>query len=120
MTLSLSPGCVAPLHGTRWAYEKHHCRCAEALRGNAHKAARWRARQRRDVAPLDHHDIDLDKVHDVVSGTPRSLGVEERRLAITRMAWRGVAALDMANRMGVTERSVLRMEAALRDAGLVP
>lgn len=119
-TITSAPACPAPRHDTRWAYEHHGCRCPRALAANADKAARRRATLRRDVTPTSHYDVDLDRVDAVTrGGVPTPLGVAERRLAATRMAWAGESALAMAYLTGVTERTIWRTLAHLRDAGLV-
>lgn len=111
--------CPALLHDTRWAYEHHGCRCPDAVAGNRCKATARRALTRSPGRITPRHDVDIDRVAAAVRGETAMLSAEERRLAVTRLFWTGATAVEMAQQLNVTERTVQRDLRRLQEAGVV-
>lgn len=109
-------GCPARLHGTRWAYDRHGCRCPDAKatkrRPQVHGTGRHPVGRRNAVADPENVAAALYRIH---QGDPAPiLNAPECRAvvhALTRMGW---SARDIAVTLGLAQRSVVRHRAAAR------
>src|SRR6266498_3744143 len=113
------PACSAGTHGdTWWYYTRYGCRCPTAV--NAAKTL-WReasaARHRRaaDGAPCPEAmskrrlpDVDPVSVERACAGQPHLLTVAERAQAVALLTRLGLSARQIAARLGVSERTVVR------------
>lgn len=65
---------------------------------------------------IDGHLVDLVAVRHALQGQEAHLSAAERRLAVLVGTRAGLSALDIANRIRITQRSVVRTRSALRCA----
>ena len=71
------PGCGAAAHDTVWAYNRHRCRCPEAVAAkDRHRSPRSRRQ----------HTVDPGRVQAAVRGERVRLTIHERRAAIAALA----------------------------------
>ena len=87
-------GCPAPLHGTSWAYQRHHCRCPDTRTA----MRKWRKPQ---VAGTRWG-----------TATPPILNVPERRAIVATLTEQGWTARAIATALGLAQRNVVRHRSA--------
>ena len=109
-------GCPAPLHGTSWAYQRHHCRCPDtrtAMRKWRKPQAAGTGRHNRNRGPVDPLNIDiaLDRIR-WGTATPPILNVPERRAIVATLTEQGWTARAIATALGLAQRNVVRHRSA--------
>lgn len=110
--------CTARLHNSEWAYRRYGCRCAEAMEVESAKA-RQRASYRSPAQRprCGGWDYDWVKVERAVAGDlTLRLTYPELAEAIDRLDRRRWSAEEIAQKLGVTHRTVQRRRAARRQA----
>jgi DNA-binding CsgD family transcriptional regulator len=94
----VTAGCDAARHGTANAYRFHGCRCRGAV------TARRQQRKSNTAAVLDVARMQRGRYSRA-----------ERHAAIIRMTVAGESAAEIAKRVGVSPRTVVRHRARLRE-----
>lgn len=90
------PDCPGSRHGNAYAAQRHKCRCPEALRDRRRTRGKTvRGRQRR--------------------GRPDAVVIEDRMEAVASMTRWGRSANEIAERLGVDSRTVVRYRAKIRE-----
>ncbi len=108
--------CTAARHGSEYAYTHHGCRCDDTVDFMRRK---WR-RQTRPYEPTGRRsgwsnrtDLDETAVELVADDGHRlDLTAAERREAVARLTERGMPPHQIADRLGVSRRTVHRLKAA--------
>ncbi len=102
--------CTATIHGTVRAYQRHGCRC-DAI--TAHMRQLWARHDARRHHPDQYSDIDELAVALVADdGHRMPLTTAERKAVVARLAERGWPVPQIADRLGVTPRTIHRLKAA--------
>jgi len=99
--------CRAPLHNTVFAYRRRGCRCPTAVDT---VRAYWRSRRRhRPGGPKDRSPhIDEIAVERAMAGDAVRLTIRERGEAVRRLTAAGLTARQVASRLHITTRTVVR------------
>lgn len=106
--------------GTHAAHNRHKNRGEEPCEACKQGEREYQARRdyiARHVKP-PASDVDEVAVERACAGERVRLSSEERHLAILRLTEQGLSVREIAQRIGVTGRSVTRHRAQLRDAGM--
>jgi DNA-binding NarL/FixJ family response regulator len=109
--------CTATRHGSEYAYTRHGCRCPDVV---DQMRAYWRGRPSRPYKPTgtkgsrDHRpDVDTLAVALVADdGHQLNLTAGERRAVVAALTDRGWPPRRIADRLGVSRRTVHRHKAA--------
>lgn len=106
-----NPNCRAPRHCSRHAYRYWGCRCPEAQTAHNERTTRTaqpRGHRRHTTKDRDPH-VDQVAVDRAMTGdTTVALTIRELGEAITRLTQAGRSARDIAIRLGITQRTVVR------------
>lgn len=117
--------CQAALHGTKWAYERHRCRCPETvamMRERQRQKESRRKQQRRPVSHLSWPRYITDPIPDPIAvelacqGDEIRVSVAERVEAVRRLTASGRSGNAIADVLHVDRRTVCRYRAKLRQA----
>lgn len=102
--------CTATRHGTVRAYQRHGCRCDAIC---AHMRMLWQRHDARRHHPDDWCDVDDYAVALVTDeGHQVPLTAAEKRTAVVTLAERGWMPHQIADRLGVSRRTVHRLKPA--------
>jgi DNA-binding NarL/FixJ family response regulator len=110
MTTHPDPHCDATIHATVRAYQRHGCRC-DAI--TAHMRLLWARHDARRHHPDDYIAVDDTAVTLVADdGHKVPLTTAERKAVVATLTKRGWQPHQIADRLGVSRRTVHRHKAA--------
>lgn len=117
--VATTPECPASWHGTGWAFLRWGCRCPEARRD---RRSKWHVGHSLSAGPRGayyprHRDVDEVAVARATRGELRALalGTREREVAVAALTERRLSSTDIARRLGLAPRSVVRIRQRIRQ-----
>lgn len=105
-------------YGNETGYKWHGCRCTPCRAANTAEAAKHRVRGSHPGGRPADPDIDEIAVERCLNGTYaiRGLNAAERRRLVELGKQRGLNHREIARRVGLTDRTVVRISKKLRES----